>query len=81
MERLPNGLQLKRQYLHAGNSSKKRRHGSPYITITRIMDKKGNVIGEGKAICAKGEEPSKVIGKAFADSRAIQSMYSTLSVE
>lgn len=77
MEHLPNGFKLKRRHLHSKNSKKKERRGHPYVTITRIIDRKGNVVSEGRAVCSRQDQPSKIIGRALADSRAIQAMYAT----
>jgi len=72
---LPGGLKIVNQYLHAGNSSRKKRRGSKYVTLSKIIDRKGNVIAEGRSTCRKGDELSKFIGKNFADHRALLALF------
>lgn len=69
---LPNGYQLKRRHFHAGNSSKKQRHGHPYVTVSQIVNHAGEVVAEGRAICSRTDSPNKFIGRTLADARALE---------
>lgn len=71
---LPNGYTLSRRHLHAGNSSKHQRHGKPYVTITTIKDRGGDVVAQGRAACSKSDHPNKFIGRTLADSRALKAI-------
>lgn len=71
MDKLPNGYIIKRRHLHTGNSSKRERHGSPYVTISNIVTRDGEVVATGKAICNKTDQPNKFIGRTLADARAL----------
>ena len=80
MKHLPNGYKLTRVHLHQGNSSKRARHGHPYVTISTIRDEDGGVMGKGVARCSRQDNPSRIIGRTLADARAVEQMYKVESL-
>ena len=74
-ETLPTHLQLRVNHFHSGNSSNKKRHGKPYITVARIIDKETQIIvAKGKAMCSKTEAPSRKLGRTIAVNRALEQL-------
>lgn len=69
---LPKGWYLKVNHFHQGNSSNKKRHGKPYMTVAIIKDSTETVIGAGKACCSKYDLPVRRVGRAIAVGRAIR---------
>ena len=67
---LPAGYKIKRIHLHPGNTSKSKRHGHKYVTISTILDECDNVVGKGTARCSRGDAPSRRLGREIADGRA-----------
>jgi len=64
-------LYICRTHLHAGNSSKAARFNSKYVTITKVFNAEGELIGKGMARCRNSDTPSRTTGRLIADGRAM----------
>jgi len=64
-------LYITRTHLHPGNSSRAQRLNSRYVTITKVFDTAGNIIGQGMARCRNSDTPSRTTGRLIADGRAM----------
>jgi hypothetical protein len=77
---IPSHLHLHVLYLHEGrcsNNQLKRIGGTKtrYVTIARLKDEQGNVVGEGKAACSTKDNPNRRTGRAVAVGRALQEYF------
>ena len=60
-------------HLHPHNSSKKKRHGSKYVTVAVVKEPvTGVVIGTGEARCNSNDEIDKHYGAMLARERALE---------
>ena len=72
-QNIPENLRLQVVHLHAGNSSRKARHGYPYVTLAKLISRDTErVVSSAKAICSRIENPSRKIGRAIAIGRALK---------
>jgi hypothetical protein len=77
---VPEHLRVHVLYLHEGRCSRnqlKRIGGTKtnYVTIARLKDEAGNIVGEGKAACSQKDNPSRQVGRAVAIGRALQEYF------
>ena len=72
---LPDNHRVVVRHLHEGNSSSKDRKGFPYMTIAKVYTKDGTCLGEGKAMCARHDNPRRDVGRAIAVGRAMKDAY------
>lgn len=67
---IPQEINVRVTHLHPGNSSRKKRRGSQYMTIAKLVGPTGDVVAEGIAQCSRGDAPRRSIGRAVAIGRA-----------
>jgi len=75
MIELPEGYHIKRVHLHESNSTLQQRHGHAYMTISKIVDRNGHVKATGYSYCSRKDNPSRALGRAIADGRALKNLY------
>lgn len=73
---IPQELHLKVHHLHLGKLSKTKlkrigHHNTEYVTLARLYDKAGILVGEGKATCSERDNPRRSTGRAVAVGRAL----------
>ncbi len=64
-------LYICRTHLHSGNSSRAQRFNSKYVTITKVFNTDGKLLGKGIARCRNSDTPSRTTGRLIADGRAM----------
>ena len=67
-------MKIRVQHLHDGNSTRKQRHNSKYITVASVVDDHGNVYDTAVARCNKSDTPSRKTGRMLALSRLAVSL-------
>lgn len=67
---VPQELTVKVSHLHSGNSSRRQRRGSKYMTIAKLVGPTGDVVAEGFAQCRSTDAPSRQVGRQVAIGRA-----------
>ena len=73
---IPEGLHLKVHHLHTGKISKTKlkrlgHHNTEDVTLARLYDEAGILVGEGKATCSERDNPRRSTGRAVAVGRAL----------
>ena len=73
MYAVPKGLTVRLHHMHRGNSSRSKRHGHEYVTRAVLFDTEtGMRLTQGMAFCARGDTPSRKLGRDIAVGRALK---------
>lgn len=64
------GYKLRVTHLHPGNSSKKQRRKSKYVTLCKVLTKHGNLVTTVRSQCNHDDTPSRKKGFTIATDRA-----------
>jgi len=72
---LPHGFRLRVSHLHAGNSSKRQRHGKDFRTIAEIVNESDEVFAGATAECSEKDSPRRQVGRQVAVGRALKNFW------
>ena len=67
---IPQELSVRVAHLHSGNSNRRARKGSKYLTIAKLVGPTGDVVAEGYSQCCGTDTPNRQTGRMVAVGRA-----------